>query len=85
MRVLHINAGNLYGGVETLLVTLARFRVLCPGMDPSFALCFDKTSETGTDRCRGTRASLRRGEDKLLLDRAARPTGVTAVVERPRL
>ena len=41
MRVLHINAGNLYGGVETLLVTLARCRNLCPEMEPSFALCFD--------------------------------------------
>lgn len=40
MRVLHVNAGNLYGGVETLLVTLARWRDLCPEMEPSFALSF---------------------------------------------
>lgn len=39
MRVLHLSSGNLYGGVETLLVTLARDRGACPGMDPHFALC----------------------------------------------
>lgn len=41
MRVLHLNAGNMYGGVETLLVTLARCRSLCPEMEPSFALSFE--------------------------------------------
>jgi len=41
MRVLHINAGNLFGGVETLLVTLARLRALTPDVEPEFALCFD--------------------------------------------
>jgi glycosyltransferase involved in cell wall biosynthesis len=41
MRVLHIHSGNLYGGVETLLVTLARHRQLCPAMEPHFALCFE--------------------------------------------
>jgi glycosyltransferase involved in cell wall biosynthesis len=40
MRVLHINAGNLYGGVETLLTTLARSRQLSPGMEPNFATCY---------------------------------------------
>ncbi len=38
-RVLHVNSGNLYGGVETILVTLARLRHLCPSMEPEFALC----------------------------------------------
>jgi glycosyltransferase involved in cell wall biosynthesis len=41
MRILHIGAGNLYGGVEMLLSTLARYRHLCPDMTPEFALCFD--------------------------------------------
>jgi glycosyltransferase involved in cell wall biosynthesis len=41
MRVLHVTSGNLYGGIETLLVTLARFRHLCPEMEPEFAVCFD--------------------------------------------
>lgn len=41
MRILHISSGNLYGGVETALVNLARFRHLCPSMDPQFALSFE--------------------------------------------
>lgn len=41
MRVLHVSSGNLYGGVETALVALARFRNFCPAMDPEFALCFE--------------------------------------------
>lgn len=40
MRVLHLNPGNLYGGIETYLVTLARARTLCPDMEPHFGLCF---------------------------------------------
>jgi len=41
LRVLHLNAGNLYGGVETVLVTLARARELCPSMEPHFAVCYE--------------------------------------------
>src|SRR5580698_3727045 len=41
VRILHLHSGNLYGGVETLLVTLANLRHLCPSMEPHFALCFD--------------------------------------------
>jgi glycosyltransferase involved in cell wall biosynthesis len=40
LRVLHVSSGNLYGGVETALVALARFRNLCPAMEPEFALSF---------------------------------------------
>jgi glycosyltransferase involved in cell wall biosynthesis len=40
MRVLHISSGNLFGGIETYLLTLARLRDLCPQMEPEFALCF---------------------------------------------
>jgi glycosyltransferase involved in cell wall biosynthesis len=40
MRVLHVYSGNLYGGVETYLVTLARLRDLCQEMESEFALCF---------------------------------------------
>jgi glycosyltransferase involved in cell wall biosynthesis len=52
MRTLHIYAGNLYGGIETLLVTLARYREHGSPMDPHFALCFpgrlhDELSATG--------------------------------------
>lgn len=41
LRILHLHAGNLYGGVETLLLTLAKLRDLCPSMEPHFALCFE--------------------------------------------
>jgi glycosyltransferase involved in cell wall biosynthesis len=40
MRVLYVHSGNLYGGVETLLRTLARERGACAGVEPEFALCF---------------------------------------------
>ncbi len=41
MRVLHINAGNLYGGVETVLSTLGCHRDLCNEMEPEFAVCWE--------------------------------------------
>ncbi len=41
MRVLHVTAGNLYGGIETMLVTLARYRESVPEMDTQFGVCFD--------------------------------------------
>jgi glycosyltransferase involved in cell wall biosynthesis len=52
MRVLHVSSGNLYGGVETALVALARFRDRCPAMEPEFALSFEgrlskELTETG--------------------------------------
>jgi hypothetical protein len=40
MKVLHIYAGNLFGGVETFLMTLAQHRHLCPEMEPHFGFCF---------------------------------------------
>lgn len=41
-RVLHVHSGNLYGGVETFLRTLARHQV--PGVQTTmdYALCFDR-------------------------------------------
>jgi glycosyltransferase involved in cell wall biosynthesis len=41
MRALHISAGNLYGGLETLLLALARNRASCPGLENEIALCFE--------------------------------------------
>jgi glycosyltransferase involved in cell wall biosynthesis len=41
VKVLHIHSGNLYGGVETFLATLARSQPLVPSMKMSVALCFD--------------------------------------------
>src|SRR5262249_25848895 len=40
MRVLHVSAGKLYGGIETYLATLGRMRDV-GGTEPTFALCFD--------------------------------------------
>jgi len=40
-RVLHIAAGNLYGGVEVVLATLARHRNLCARSRHAFALCYE--------------------------------------------
>jgi glycosyltransferase involved in cell wall biosynthesis len=34
----------MYGGVETLLATLAGSRRLCPGMEPHFAVCYEGRS-----------------------------------------
>ena len=40
MKVLHLSAGNLYGGLETFLTTMARLREMSPEMEPEFGLCF---------------------------------------------
>jgi glycosyltransferase involved in cell wall biosynthesis len=45
MRVLQVSAGNLYGGLETVLVTLARCRALSPDFEYEFALCFAGRAE----------------------------------------
>jgi glycosyltransferase involved in cell wall biosynthesis len=41
MRVLHLTSGNMYGGVETFLTTLAREATLAPEMHSEFALCWE--------------------------------------------
>jgi glycosyltransferase involved in cell wall biosynthesis len=41
MRVLHLTSGNMFGGIEVLLLTLARQQGSCPDMEPHFALCFE--------------------------------------------
>ncbi len=41
VRVLHLCAGNLYGGVERIVASCAADRALCPVMQPVFATCFD--------------------------------------------
>lgn len=41
MRVLHVYSGNLFGGIETMLLTMARLRALCSAMEPEIALCFE--------------------------------------------
>ncbi len=41
MKILHIYAGNLFGGIETFLISLAKGQNLCPEMESHFALCFE--------------------------------------------
>src|SRR6266480_7354211 len=42
MRVLHVYSGNLFGGIEAILLTLARTSpALNPTVEHEFALCFD--------------------------------------------
>ncbi len=41
MRVLHVYSGNLFGGIESILVTIARARATCPDLTHEFALCFE--------------------------------------------
>jgi glycosyltransferase involved in cell wall biosynthesis len=41
VRVLHVHSGNLFGGVETFLLSLARFRTLAPSMEMLVALTSD--------------------------------------------
>ena len=40
MKVLHLTSGNLFGGIESYLLTLARLRHLAPEMEPQFGVCF---------------------------------------------
>jgi len=52
MNILHIYPGLSYGGIESMLVTLARERAACPELQPSFALnfpgrCTDELIATG--------------------------------------
>ena len=41
MKVLHVHAGNLYGGIETMLVTIVQHRDLFRDIELRFALCFE--------------------------------------------
>lgn len=40
LRVLHLCAGNLFGGIETYLLTLAHYGSLEPRLTSEFAVCF---------------------------------------------
>jgi len=41
MRVLHVHSGNMFGGVESALLTLVRESACTPDMETTFALAFD--------------------------------------------
>jgi glycosyltransferase involved in cell wall biosynthesis len=40
LRALHVHSGNLVGGVETALISLAAHRAAAPGLEQHFALAF---------------------------------------------
>lgn len=46
VRVLHLAAGNMYGGIERILATLAAGRHFAPAMDAEFAFCWDGRSRS---------------------------------------
>lgn len=47
LEILHVHSGNLFGGVERVLETLAGTEAINGGLASSFALCFDgRLSET---------------------------------------
>jgi len=41
LRALHLNSGNMLGGVESVLLTFAEFANTCPAFQQEFALAFD--------------------------------------------
>ncbi len=41
LQALHLHSGNLYGGIETILGTIARRQREVPGSRHGFALCFE--------------------------------------------
>jgi glycosyltransferase involved in cell wall biosynthesis len=47
VRVLHLTAGNLYGGIENSLLTIARFAPGCPPLEMSVGVCFEGRLSAG--------------------------------------
>lgn len=41
MKILHVSSGHMYGGIETVLVSMAGLRGFCPELEHHFALCFE--------------------------------------------
>src|SRR5262245_53026649 len=41
IRVLHAHSGNMYGGIETILESLARAHLFFPHLQSEFALCYE--------------------------------------------
>jgi hypothetical protein len=50
MRVLHVHSGNMFGGVESALLTLVRESGCTPDMETTFALAFDGGSAASCAR-----------------------------------
>ena len=77
MRVLHLSSGNLYGGIETMLVTMARHRHECPELHQEFGLCFEGRV---ADELHATKADVHLFGDV----RLSRPSSVWRVRRRLR-
>lgn len=41
LRILHVHSGNMMGGVESMLLTMAESAASCPPLEQEFALVFD--------------------------------------------
>ena len=74
MRVLYVYSGNMYGGVEALLTTLARHRDACPGLEPHYAACWAGRSSAELEEAGATVHILgaARGRDPLSILRVRR-------------
>jgi glycosyltransferase involved in cell wall biosynthesis len=87
VRVLHVHSGNLYGGVETFLLSLARFRSLAPSMEMCVALTTDGRIAREL-RDSGIRVAIL-GEARisrpLMLKRARRALAALLETERPHV
>jgi glycosyltransferase involved in cell wall biosynthesis len=55
IRVLHLHSGNIFGGVESILLSLVKHGPLCPGLEWRFGLCFPGNVE---EQLRGAGASV---------------------------
>ncbi len=55
LRVLHVAAGNLYGGVERMLTTIAECEPLCPQMQAEFCALLAGLALARTHCGRGAR------------------------------
>ena len=75
LRVLHLHSGNLYGGVETILVTIARWQHETPAVTHEFALCFP-------GRCADELAAAGASVTPLGAARVSRPWSVLAARRR---
>jgi glycosyltransferase involved in cell wall biosynthesis len=42
LRILHVQSGREYGGIQRMLVCLAESRELCPSLEPEFVLCYQE-------------------------------------------
>ena len=47
MRVLHVYSGNLFGGIESMLLACAGVDAVASGVESEFALCFDERLASG--------------------------------------